>query len=63
MTEYNLLCLSVDMAMTTNVDELVNKTIAYLAEVRKLVASKRIKEEDVHLYITYLQRRYTQFIF
>jgi hypothetical protein len=50
MTEYNLLCLSVDMAMTTNVDELVNKTIAYLAEVRKLVASKRIKEEDVHLY-------------
>jgi hypothetical protein len=38
------------MAMTTNVDELVNKTIAYLAEVRKLVASKRIKEEDVHLY-------------
>ena len=38
------------MAMTTNVDELVNKTIAYLAEVRKLVASKAIKEEDVHLY-------------
>ena len=50
MTEYNLLCLSIDMAMTTNVDELVNKTIAYLAEVRKLVVSKRIKEEDVHLY-------------
>ena len=50
MTQYNLLCLSVDMAMTTNVDELVNKTIAYLAEVRKLVASKSIKEEDVHLY-------------
>lgn len=38
------------MAMTTNVDELVNKTIAYLAEVRRLVASKSIKEEDVHLY-------------
>jgi hypothetical protein len=50
MSQYNLLCLSVDMAMTTNVDELVNKTIAYLAEVRKLVASKSIKEEDVHLY-------------
>jgi hypothetical protein len=50
MSQYNLLCLSVDMAMTTNVDELVNKTIAYLAEVRRLVASKAIKEEDVHLY-------------
>jgi hypothetical protein len=50
MTQYNLLCLSVDMAMTTNIDELVNKTIAYLSEVRKLVANKSIKEEDVHLY-------------
>ena len=36
--------------MTTNIDELVNKTIAYLSEVRKLVANKSIKEEDVHLY-------------
>ena len=36
--------------MTTNVDELVNKTIAYLAEVRRLIASKAIKEDDIHLY-------------
>lgn len=36
--------------MTTNVDELVNKTLLYLAEVRRLVANKTIKEEEIDLY-------------
>lgn len=50
MSLFNLLSLSTDMAMTTNIDELVTKTIAYLAELRKLVSDKTIKEDDVHLY-------------